>query len=46
VALGAAFGLGDGEADDAVTLCRSLVDSSNAVIGCGDAAGVGQISAK
>jgi hypothetical protein len=38
VALGAAFGLGDSEADDAVMLCRSLVDYSNAVIGCGDAA--------
>jgi hypothetical protein len=38
VALGAAFGLGDGEAGDALTLCRSLVDYSNAVIGCGDAA--------
>jgi len=34
VALAAAFGLGDGEAGDAVTLCRSLVDYSNAVIGC------------
>jgi hypothetical protein len=38
VALTAAFGLGDGEAGDAVTLCRSLVDYSNAVIGCGDIA--------
>jgi Diol dehydratase reactivase ATPase-like domain/DD-reactivating factor swiveling domain len=37
VALAAAFGLGDDEAGDAVTLCRSLVDYSNAVIGCGDA---------
>jgi hypothetical protein len=37
VALAAAFGLGDGEAADAVTLCRSLVDYSNAVIGCADA---------
>jgi hypothetical protein len=37
VALAAAFGLGDGEAGDAVTLCRSLVDYSNAVIGCRDA---------
>ena len=40
VALAAAFGLGDGEAGDAVTLCRSLVDYSNAVIGCRDAEGV------
>jgi hypothetical protein len=40
VALAAAFGLGDGEAGDAVTLCRSLVDYSNAVVGCGDAAKV------
>jgi Diol dehydratase reactivase ATPase-like domain/DD-reactivating factor swiveling domain len=40
VALGAAFGLADGEAGDAVTLCRSLVDYSNAVIGCGDSADV------
>src|SRR5215469_4138228 len=39
VALAAAFGLADGEADDAVTLCRSLVDYSNAVIGCSDGAG-------
>lgn len=39
VALAAAFGLGDGEAGDAVTLCRSLVDYSNAVIGCSDTAG-------
>ena len=34
VALAAAFGLGDAEAGDAATLCRSLVDYSNAVIGC------------
>jgi Diol dehydratase reactivase ATPase-like domain/DD-reactivating factor swiveling domain len=40
VALAAAFGLGDGEAADAVTLCRSLVDYSNAVIGCADAGAV------
>jgi predicted aconitase with swiveling domain len=38
VALAAAFALGDGEAGDALTLCRSLVDYSNAVIGCGDTA--------
>jgi Diol dehydratase reactivase ATPase-like domain/DD-reactivating factor swiveling domain len=38
VAMAAAFGLADGEAGDAVTLCRSLVDYSNAVIGCGDTA--------
>jgi hypothetical protein len=34
VALGAALGLGDGEAGDAVTLCRALLDHSNAVVGC------------
>jgi hypothetical protein len=34
VALGAALGLRDTEAGDAVTLCRSLVDFSNAVVGC------------
>ncbi len=34
VALGAALGLRDTEAGDAVTLCRSLVDYSNAVVGC------------
>jgi hypothetical protein len=34
VALAAALGLGDTEAGDAVTLCRSLVDYSNAVVGC------------
>ena len=33
VALAAAFALGDAEAGDVVTLCRSLVDYSNAVIG-------------
>ena len=33
VALAAALRLGDGEADDAVTLCRALVDYSNAVVG-------------
>jgi len=33
VALGAAFALGDEEAADAVTLSRSLLDYSNAVIG-------------
>ena len=36
VAVAAAFGLGDGEARDAVTMCRSLVDYSNAVIGCAE----------
>jgi hypothetical protein len=34
VALGAAFRLRDSEGGDAVTLCRSLVDYSNAVVGC------------
>jgi Diol dehydratase reactivase ATPase-like domain len=34
VALAAALGLGDTEAADAVTLCQSLVDYSNAVVGC------------
>jgi Diol dehydratase reactivase ATPase-like domain/DD-reactivating factor swiveling domain len=34
VALAAALGLGGTEAADAVTLCRSLVDYSNAVVGC------------
>jgi hypothetical protein len=34
VALAVALGLGDAEAADAVTLCRSLVDYSNAVVGC------------
>jgi hypothetical protein len=34
VALAAALRLGGGEARDAVTLCRSLVDYSNAVVGC------------
>jgi hypothetical protein len=38
VALGAAFALGDEEAADAVTLSRSLVDYSNAVIGLADTA--------
>jgi Diol dehydratase reactivase ATPase-like domain/DD-reactivating factor swiveling domain len=33
VALAAAFALGNGEAGDAVTMCRALVDYSNAVIG-------------
>lgn len=37
VALAAALGLGDTEAADAVTLCRSLVDYSNAVVGYVDA---------
>jgi hypothetical protein len=41
VALGAAFALGDAEAADAVTLSRSLVDYSNAVIGLTDAAAAG-----
>jgi len=36
VALAAAFGLDDTEAGDAVTLCRLLLDHSNAVIGCAD----------
>src|SRR5215470_9593348 len=40
VALGAALTLGDGEAGDAVTLCRALVDYSNAVVGCAAAATV------
>jgi hypothetical protein len=34
VALGAALALDDGEAGDAATLCRALVDYSNAVVGC------------
>jgi Diol dehydratase reactivase ATPase-like domain/DD-reactivating factor swiveling domain len=38
VALAAAFALGDAEAADAVTLCRSLVDYSNAVIGLAESA--------
>ena len=38
VALAAAFALGDKEAADAVTLSRSLVDYSNAVIGLAEAA--------
>ncbi len=38
VALAAAFALGDGEAGDAVTLSRSLVDYSNAVVGLASAA--------
>jgi Diol dehydratase reactivase ATPase-like domain/DD-reactivating factor swiveling domain len=38
VALAAAFALGDAEAADAVTLCRSLVDYSNAVIGLTESA--------
>jgi len=38
VALAAALRLGDGEADDAVTLSRSLVDYSNAVVGLAGAA--------
>ena len=33
VALAAAFALGDAETADAVTMCRSLVDYSNAVVG-------------
>jgi hypothetical protein len=37
VALAAALGLGDAEAGDAVTLSRSLVDYSNAVVGYVDA---------
>jgi Diol dehydratase reactivase ATPase-like domain/DD-reactivating factor swiveling domain len=40
VALGAALGLPDGEAGDAATLSRSLLDYSNAVVGyAADAAG-------
>jgi len=38
VALAAKLGLGHAEAADAVTLCRSIVDYSNAVVGCADAA--------
>jgi Diol dehydratase reactivase ATPase-like domain/DD-reactivating factor swiveling domain len=38
VSLGAAFGLAEAEATDAVTLSRSLVDYSNAVIGLAEAA--------
>ncbi len=38
VALAAAFALGDAESADAVTLCRSLVDYSNAVIGLAESA--------
>jgi hypothetical protein len=38
VALAASFALGDAEAADAVTLCRSLVDYSNAVIGLAESA--------
>jgi Diol dehydratase reactivase ATPase-like domain/DD-reactivating factor swiveling domain len=34
VALAAAFSLADGEAGDAAALCRTLVDVSNAVVGC------------
>jgi hypothetical protein len=34
VALGASLGLGGGEARDAVTVCRALLDQSNAVVGC------------
>jgi hypothetical protein len=41
VALAAAFALGDAEAADAVTLCRSLVDYSNAVIGLAESAEAG-----
>ena len=37
VALAAAFALGDAETADALTLCRSLVDYSNAVIGLAEA---------
>src|SRR5215831_3635835 len=37
VALGAALALADGEAGDAVTLCRALVDYSNAVVGRAEA---------
>ena len=36
VALAAALRLGDAEAADAGTLCRSLLDYSNAVVGCLD----------
>ena len=38
VALAAALGLRDTEASDALTLCRSLADYSNAVVGCLEAA--------
>ena len=38
VALAAAFALGDAEAADAITLSRSLVDYSNAVIGLAESA--------
>jgi Diol dehydratase reactivase ATPase-like domain/DD-reactivating factor swiveling domain len=38
VALAAAFALGDAESADAVTLCRSLVDYSNAVVGLAQSA--------
>src|SRR5262249_36718889 len=41
VALGAALALGDGEAGDAVTLCRALVDYSNAVVGRAEAGAAG-----
>ncbi len=34
VALGASLGLDDSEARDAVTVCRALLDQSNAVVGC------------
>jgi hypothetical protein len=42
VALAAAFSLAGGEAGDAATLCRTLVDTSNAVVGrAADGAGAG-----
>jgi hypothetical protein len=46
VALAAAFALSGGEAGDAAALCRTLVDVSNAVVGCaagtaGDGAAAG-----
>ena len=39
VALAAAFSLSGGEAGDAAALCRTLVDFSNAVVGCAARAG-------
>jgi hypothetical protein len=41
VALAAAFSLHAGEAGDAAALCRTLVDFSNAVVGCVAAGGAG-----
>jgi hypothetical protein len=39
VALAAAFSLPQDEAADAATVCRSLLDCSNAVVGCAEGAG-------